>query len=71
MDEHKLKSCPFCGSPVDYMALFTGIKIFYCRNHHGCGAVVSFDVPECNPGSRIRDAANALHWNARKGDAGT
>ena len=66
--EPKLKPCPFCGGPVEYMALATGIKMFYCRNFDGCGAVVSFDCPACNPGSKIRDAANAYHWNERKGE---
>lgn len=66
IDESKLKACPFCGSVVDYMPLFSGVKMFYCRNHEGCGAVVSFDCSACNPGSRIRDAANAYHWNERK-----
>lgn len=46
----EVKSCPFCGSRVDYMNLFTPIPMFYCSDHQGCGAVISFDNPRCNKG---------------------
>ena len=64
----KLKRCPFCGSEVDFMNLVTPLKMFYCKNHHGCGAVVSFDTPICN---RF-DKAKIDAWNRREGakDAG-
>ena len=60
----KIKCCPFCGSEVDFMNLVTPIKMFYCKNHHGCGAIVSFDTPLCN---RF-DKAKIDAWNRREGD---
>lgn len=59
----KLKSCPFCGGKVELMTLLTGVKMFYCRNYYGCGAIVSFNTPDCDrekgDGNKIR------HWNRR------
>lgn len=43
-----IKSCPFCGSKVDFMTLMTGLKMFYCKNYRDCGAIVSFDNPAAN-----------------------
>lgn len=64
----ELKKCPFCGSEVDFMNFVTPLKMFYCKNHHGCGAVVSFNTPICN---RF-DKAKIDAWNRREGakDAG-
>ena len=45
------------------MNLVLPMKMFYCKNHHGCGAVVSFDTPLCN---RF-DKAKIDAWNRRKG----
>ena len=59
----KIKCCPFCGSEVDFMNLVTPIKMFYCKNHRGCGAIVSFDTPLCN---RF-DKAKIDAWNRREG----
>lgn len=59
----QIKCCPFCGSEVDFMNLVLPIKMFYCKNHHGCGAVVSFDTPLCN---RF-DKAKIDAWNRREG----
>lgn len=64
MDE--LKRCPFCGSPVVYMSLFTDMKMFYCKNHKKCGAVVSFDNPVCN--NSHNDSARIAAWNRRDGE---
>ena len=61
----KIKCCPFCGSEVDFMNLALPMKMFYCKNHHGCGAVVSFDTPLCNRFDKAKIAA----WNRREGDA--
>lgn len=63
---NKLKPCPFCGSEVSYMPLFTGMKMFYCKNHKGCGAVVSFDNPVCNDPKN--DWARTGAWNRRVRD---
>ena len=57
----ELKSCPFCGSPVVYMTLFTGMKMFYCKNRRECGAVVSFDNHACN--NPHNDSARIAAWN--------
>ena len=57
----KIKRCPFCGSEVDFMNLVLPIKMFYCKNHHGCGAVVSFDTPICNRFEKAKIDA----WNRR------
>ena len=65
-ERDKLKPCPFCGSEVTYMTLFTGMKMFYCKNHRGCGAVVSFDNPACNDPSA--DWARRGAWNRRAND---
>ena len=64
----ELKKCPFCGSEVIFMNLVTPLKMFYCKNYHGCGAVVSFDTPLCNK----FDKAKIDAWNRREGaqDAG-
>lgn len=59
----ELKRCPFCGSQVDLMTLFTGIKMFYCRNHAGCGAIVSFDNKKCN--DEKGEAEKIKAWNRR------
>lgn len=56
-----IKNCPFCGSPVDFMTLVTGLKMFYCKNYKNCGAIVSFDNPEAN---RL-DKAKIECWNRR------
>ena len=60
----ELKRCPFCGSEVDFMNLALPMKMFYCKNHRGCGAVVSFDTPLCN---RF-DKAKIDAWNRREGE---
>ena len=62
----KLKPCPFCGSEVVYMTLFTGMKMFYCKNHKDCGAVVSFDNPACNRSRADMERISA--WNRRAGE---
>ena len=59
---NELKKCPFCGSNVVLMTLFTGIKMFYCKNYDECGAVVSFDNPKCNSDN---DKAKIESWNRR------
>lgn len=59
----KIKTCPFCGAKVEYMNLFTPIKMFYCTNHRFCGAVVSFDNPDCNKVGA--DEARRAAWNRR------
>ena len=64
--ETELKPCPFCGSEVTYMTMITGIKMFYCKNYRGCGAVVSFDNPACNDPSA--DWARCGAWNRRAKD---
>lgn len=64
--ESDIKKCPFCGSPVDLMTLFTGLNMFYCRNHGGCGAIVSFDTDECN--TEKGNANKIAHWNRREGE---
>ena len=64
MDE-ELKPCPFCGGKVELMNLFTPIPMFYCMNTQTCGAVVSFDNPQCN-----HDKWNkfkVMAWNRRAG----
>lgn len=61
---NELKKCPFCGSNVTLMTLFTGMKMFYCKNYKDCGAVVSFDNPKCN----VSDAAKINAWNRRVTD---
>lgn len=58
-----LKRCPFCGSEVVLMNLFSSMKMFYCKNHRDCGAVVSFDNKECN--TERGDAAKIRAWNRR------
>lgn len=63
IDEESIKTCPFCGSKVDLMTLFTGLKMFYCRNHRGCGAIVSFDTDNCN--REKGDANKIASWNRR------
>lgn len=60
----ELKPCPFCGSRVEFMNLFTPMKMFYCTNYKDCGAVVSFDNPRCNEGD---DASKISAWNRRTG----
>lgn len=65
MKENEIKKCPFCGSVVDLMGLMTGLKMFYCRNHIGCGAIVSFDTSDCN--LEKGDANKIRHWNRRTG----
>lgn len=62
----QLKRCPFCGSEVVYMTLFTGMKMFYCKNYKECGAVVSFDNPVCN--IKGNDRARVDAWNRRDGE---
>ena len=59
----ELKRCPFCGSQVDLMTLFSGIKMFYCRNHARCGAIVSFDNKKCNDEKGETEKIKA--WNRR------
>lgn len=61
----EVKQCPFCGSRVDYMNLFTSVAMFYCSNHQGCGAVISFDNPVCNHGD---DRAKINAFNRRVPD---
>lgn len=56
-----IKSCPFCGSKVDFMTLMTGLKMFYCKNYKDCGAIVSFD----NPAANHFDKAKIECWNRR------
>lgn len=65
-ERDKLKPCPFCGSEVTYMTMLTGIKMFYCKNHSGCGAIVSFDNPVCN--DPRADWARTGAWNRRVND---
>ena len=60
----ELKPCPFCGSPVDFMTLMTGLKMFYCKNYKECGAIISFD----NPAANHFDKAKVKCWNRRTGD---
>ena len=62
----EIKRCPFCGNKVQYMTLFTGIKMFYCMNTISCGAVVSFDNPACN--NPYNDKARIDAWNRRAGE---
>lgn len=63
---NNIKRCPFCGSEVEYMTLFTGLKMFYCKNYSKCGAVVSFDNPQCN--MMANDKARVKAWNRRTGE---
>ena len=65
-EKDELKPCPFCGSEVTYMTMLTGIKMFYCRNLRGCGAIVSFDNPACN--DPRADWARIGAWNRRAND---
>ena len=65
-ERDKLKPCPFCGAEVTYMTILTGIKMFYCKNHSGCGAIVSFDNPACN--DPRADWARTGAWNRRAKD---
>lgn len=58
-----LKRCPFCGSEVVLMNLFSSMKMFYCKNYQNCGAVVSFDNKECN--TERGDTAKIRAWNRR------
>jgi len=58
----ELKPCPFCGGKVEYMTIFSGMKMFYCKNYNTCGAVVSFDNPACNMGG---DKEKTDAWNRR------
>ena len=60
----ELKKCPFCGSTVDFMNLFTPLKMFYCRNHKGCGAVISFDNDKANRSDKEKIKA----FNRREGE---
>ena len=61
-----IKSCPFCGSQVDFMTLVTGLKMFYCNNYQECGAIVSFD----NPAANNFDKAKIECWTRRTNDDG-
>lgn len=60
----ELKKCPFCGSNVVFMTITTGLKMFYCKNHKNCGAIVSFDNPRAN----LSDRAKIESWNRRTTD---
>lgn len=64
MNEPKLKKCPFCGGPVEFMSLRVPINMFYCKNYKECGAIVSFD----NPYANRFDAAKIEAWNRRASD---
>ena len=59
-DGQYIKTCPFCGSRVKYMTFVTGMKMFFCN---GCGAVVSFNTPECNVPQN--DFGRIKAWNRR------
>ena len=64
MSEFKIKNCPFCGGPVDFMSLRSPIKMFYCKDYKNCGAIVSFDNPYANK----FDTAKVVAWNRRTAD---
>ena len=66
MSEINLKPCPFCGGKADYMTLFSGMKMFYCRNHKTCGAVISFDNAACNIPQNDKGRIEA--WTRRAGN---
>ena len=62
----KIKPCPFCGGEVELMHMVTPIDMFYCKNYKSCGAVVSFNNPQCD-----REKGNIhkiIHWNKRVRD---
>lgn len=61
--DREIKACPFCGSEVALMRLFTPNDMFYCNNYKECGAVVSFNNDLCD-----REAGNRHKircWNRR------
>ena len=62
-DGQYIKTCPFCGSRVKYTTLVTGMKMFFCNNYKECGAVVSFNTPECNVTQKDFEGIKA--WNRR------
>ena len=62
----ELRVCPFCESPVNFMTIMTGLKMFYCKNYKDCGAIVSFD----NPVANNSDKAKIECWNRRTNDDG-
>ena len=66
MNDLELRPCPFCGGEVELMNLFTPIKMFYCTNYQTCGAVVSFDNPQCNRDEY--DVHKIQAWNRRASD---
>ena len=39
----QLRSCPFCGSPVNSNKGARGTMLFKCTNKKSCGAVIFFD----------------------------
>ena len=59
----ELKPCPFCGSKVELMNLATPIRMFYCTNFKGCGAVVSFNNDICD--REAGDKHKIRAWNRR------
>lgn len=63
----ELKRCPFCGKKVVLMNLVSPIKMFYCQNYRGCGAVVSFNNPDCD--TEKGDENKIRCWNRRTEDA--
>lgn len=58
-----IKPCPFCGSEVYLTNLLTPMKMFYCRNREGCGAIVSFWTDACNWEKGTENKLKA--WNRR------
>lgn len=60
---NEIKKCPFCGSRVDFISLFTGMKMFYCSNYKECGAVVSFNNEKCD--NEEGNDNKIMCWNRR------
>lgn len=60
MNHKDLKTCPFCGSPVEIISrpLFT-IPMVVCTNQLFCGAAMSFVGAET-------EEATIERWNKRK-----